>query len=191
MARVRTPWGPAWLEEGRLLDIRSGDGRAAFWALGGWHGRKAGIPVVLGLARAEGRLSLLEGGERSRRNDSLVAALRIAGAAERKLARAELSFRRLWDAYASGLQEGLSGYRAATPSNLAPWGPAGSAGAGPFSGSIPTFPWLPRGISSSIRSWYVLPNTRHAASPGPGPLSSWPEAGPGPPGLSAPPGGTR
>ena len=109
------------MEEGRLLDIRSGDGRAAFWALGGWHGRKAGIPVVLGLARAEGRLSLLEGGERSRRNDSLVAALRIAGAAERKLARAELSFRRLWDAYASGLQEGLSGYRAATPSNLAAW----------------------------------------------------------------------
>ncbi len=121
MVRVRTPWGPARMEEGRLLRLAAPDGRAALWALGLWHGRRARIALVLGLARAEGKLSLLEGGERALRNDSLVAALRIQRRARAKLSRVPARAGRLWDAYALGLKEGLGGYRPATAGNLAAW----------------------------------------------------------------------
>ena len=121
MARIPTPYGPAWMEEGWLLRLEASDGRAALWALGFWHGLRAGPVLVLGLARAEGKLSLLEKGERARRNDSLVAGLGIRSLARRKLARAGARARSLWGAYARGAGEGLSGYRLATPENLAAW----------------------------------------------------------------------
>ncbi len=121
MVRVRTPWGPARMDEGRVLRLAAPDGRAALWALGAWHGRRFPQVLVLGLARAEGKLSLLEEGGRACRNDSLVAALRIQGRARGKLSRASRAARRLWDAYAAGVRAGMDGYGPASAENLAAW----------------------------------------------------------------------
>jgi len=118
---LSTPFGPARLEEGFLLRVRSDSGRAACWAVGWWQGRKAGVAVVLGLARAEGKASLLQEGCGEIRNDSLCASLGVAREAGRKLGRAPALFRKLWEAYAEGLREGLGGYAPVTPANLAAW----------------------------------------------------------------------